>query len=185
MNQLQPAIPEDDEEEGYLFSETTPPSWQMKQLKPRHKSIASLLAQGGRNVDIAKIMNVTPQYIYMLSRQPLMKEYISQMCEVTGVRLEALFEKSVDVIAETLESGSEAGRLKAARLQLEVTGRVGARDAGPRSGGGADDRLLLLAERLLFLGSGKREPGVYYENGEKITDAEFSESGSGERPESS
>lgn len=181
---LQP-VPADppDEDERELFAAVPTTGWQMKQLKPQHKQIASLLAQGARNVDIAKIMNVTAEYISMLSRQPLMKAYISEMCEVTGVRLEAMFAKSVDIIAETLENGSEAGKLKAARLQLEVTGRVGARDAGPRSGGDSANRLEMLAERLIFLQSGKRPPGLYNENGEAITDAEFSEPFRGEGPE--
>lgn len=163
-----------DEEEQILFA-GGPPSWQMKTLKPKHKQIASLLAQGGRNIDIAKIIGVTPEYISMLSRQPLMKAYIAEMCEITGVRLEAMFEKVVDTIAETLESGSEAGRLKAARLHLEATKRIGRPDGAPRSGNDSADRLEKLAERLIFLQSGKRPPGLYDENGEAITDAEFSE----------
>lgn len=179
MNQLQPAenLPEPaDEDERWLYAaEPAPSGWQMKKLKPIHKTIASLIAQGMQYVDIAKLANVTPQYVSMLSRQPLMKMHIAEMCEVTGVRLEAMYGKVVDTIAETLENGSEGGKLKAARLALEVQGRVGARDALPRSGQDSVGRLEKLAERLIYLQSGQRPPGVYSENGEEITDAEFSE----------
>jgi hypothetical protein len=179
----QPLVPAD-EDEAVLFSEATPTGWHMRQLKPKHKNIAALIAQGLPYVQIAKLMDVTPVYVSMLSRQPLMKAYIAEMCEITGVRLEAMFEKVVDTIAETLEGGTEAGKLKAARLALEVQGRVGARDAAPRSGNDSVGRLERLAERLIYLQSGQRPPGVYSENGEAITDAEFSESVSSQGPES-
>lgn len=179
----QPLVPAD-EDETALYSDVVPVGWQMRQLKPKHKNIAALIAQGLPYVQIAKLMDVTPVYVSMLSRQPLMKAYIAEMCEITGVRLEAMFEKVVDTIAETLDRGSEAGKLKAARLALEVQGRVGARDAAPRSGNDSVGRLERLAERLIYLQSGQRSPGVYDEAGEKITDAEFSESFSGQGAES-
>jgi hypothetical protein len=154
--------------------------WQMKKLTPRHKQIASLLAQGAKRQEIAAAMQVTPEYVTMLQKQPLMKDYIREMCEVVGVRFEALFAQSVEVISEVMKSGSDANKLKAARLQMEGTGRVGSRDRRPSGESGAESRLEKLAERLLYLQSGKRAPGVYSENGEAITDAEFSESSRGE-----
>lgn len=174
---LPASLDDRDEDESFLFAEpeAVPAQWQLKKLKPLHRKVASLIAQGGRNVDIAKIMDVTPQYVHMLSKQPLVREFISEICAAADLRMEALTEKVVDTIAETLDRGSEAGKLKAARMQLEATKRIGRQDPTPKAGAGAEDRLLLLAERLIYLQSGRRPPGVFSEAGEEITDAEFSE----------
>lgn len=174
----EPDLPED-EDEAALYEAEPKIGWQMKKLKPKHKQIASLLAQGARNIDIAKMIGVTPEYVSMLTRQPLMQSYIAEMCQHTGLRVEALFEKSVDVIADTLRTGTESGRLKAARLQLEVTKRIGRGEPLSNQGGGTEERLLKLAERLIFLQSGQRRlPGVFNEDGTEIQEAEFSEVGS-------
>jgi hypothetical protein len=174
----EPDAPDDEDEEVLLAAEPKV-GWQMKQLKPKHKQIASLLAQGARNIDIAKMIGVTPEYVSMLTRQPLMQSYIAEMCQHTGLRLEALFDKSVDVIADTLRTGTESGRLKAARLQLEATKRIGRGEPLSNQGGGTEERLLKLAERLIFLQSGQRRlPGVFNEDGSEVQEAEFSAAGS-------
>lgn len=178
-NSIEPIEPLD-EDEVALVEERQ--GWQMKALKPRHKQIASLLAQGAKRQEIATAMGVTPEYVTMLQKQPLMKDYIREMCEVVGVRFEALFGQAVEVISDVMKNGNDANKLKAARLQMEGTGRIGSRTRGPSGDNGAESRLEKLAERLLYLQSGKRPPGVYDETGEKITDAEFSESFSGEGP---
>jgi DNA-binding CsgD family transcriptional regulator len=165
--------PPQDEDEIALTEERK--GWQMKALKPRHRQIASLLAQGAKRQEIAAAMGVTPEYVTMLQQQPLMKDYIREMCEVVGVRFEALFGQAVEVISDVMKNGNDSNRLKAARLQMEGTGRVGSRDRRPSGDSGAESRLEKLAERLLYLQSGKRPPGVYSENGEAITEAEFSE----------
>lgn len=125
------------------------PGWQLQKLSQRHKSIAALLAQGVQRQVIAAAVGVTPEYITMLSRQPLMLAYIKEMSAVNAMRLEAMFEQSVEVIADTMNNGTEDGKLKAAKLQLEATGRVGRFQVEPPSGGGAGDRLEKLAERLV------------------------------------
>lgn len=177
---LDPAdeIPED---EATLFSGSAGVGWQMKKLTPRHRNIAALMAQGASRLETSKICGVTPQYVTMLAQQPLIKAEIARICEAAGTRLEALTEKVVDTIAETLSSGTEGGKLKAARLQLEATKRIGRPDTSPKGEGGAGDRLERLAERLIYLQSGgKRPPGVYDEAGQEITDAEFSELAGGQ-----
>lgn len=173
---LIPRTPEEwDEDEEVLSTQEAKSGWQMKKLKPRHKMVGSLLAQGMRNVEIAKMLAITPEYVSALSRQPLMQAYIQEMCQVTGLRLESMFEKSVDVIGETLRNGTEAGKLKAARLQLEATKRIGRYDPAPTGLGGAEERLIQLAERLLYLSSGsRRTPGVFNEDGTPAEVAEFS-----------
>jgi len=145
--------------------------WEMKKLKPMHMQVASLCAQGLRNVEIAGIVGITPVYVSMLLKQPLVKEYIAEMCEVVGVRLEALFEKSVDVIAETMVNGTEKGRLAAARLQLEATKRIGRPDPNAGMERTGADRLERLANRLIDLQSGIRAGRTFSENGQEITDA--------------
>lgn len=145
--------------------------WQLTKLKPLHKQVASLSAQGLKNTEVAQIVGITPEYVSMLLRQPLVKEYVAQMCEVVGVRLEALFEKSVDVIAETMVNGSEKGRLQAARLQLEATKRIGRPDPNAGLDRGQGDRLAALADRLLALQSNVRQGKTFNENGQEITDA--------------
>lgn len=145
-----------------------PPCWELKALKPMHQTVASLFAQGKKNVEIAQIVGITPEYVSMLIRQPIVKAYIAEMCEIVGTRMEALFHKSVDVIAQTLESGTEAGKLKAARLQMEATGRVGGRDNRSDLTNDRTARLEQLAERLIFLQSGVRQGRVFNEDGTEV-----------------
>lgn len=122
--------------------------WLLSALRPKHHQLCALLAQGVPRQTIAAVLDWTPEYITMLARQPLIKQEIRNICEVAGLSAEAQFEKVVSVIGETLENGSEKGRLQAARLNLELTGRV-----GPRVNSVADQidssaRLDRLAERL-------------------------------------
>ncbi len=145
--------------------------WQLTKLKPMHKQVASLAAQGLKNVEIASIIGITPEYVSMLLRQQLVKEHVAQMCEVVGVRLESLFEKSVDVIAETMINGTEKGRLTAARLQLEATKRIGRPDPNAGLDRSQGDRLAALADRLLALQTNVRQGKTFNENSEEITDA--------------
>ncbi|MHB8413934.1 MAG: hypothetical protein ACYDB1_00870 [Acidiferrobacteraceae bacterium] len=131
-------------------SEPNDPAVQLKKLSPRHKEVMSLLAQGVDRQVIAKMCQITPEYVTWLARQPLCREYVKEMSEFVNVRLEALFGKTADVIAETLECGTEDGKLKAARMQLEVTGRVG-RAPGQVATPTEGDFLETLAERLVSL----------------------------------
>lgn len=146
------------------------PGWVMKKLTPRHKQIASLVAQGLKYVNIATMVDCTPQYVSMLMRQELMKQEVARIGEIADTRLAALTEQSVEVIAETMLHGSEKGKLQAARMQLEATGRIGRRDA-PAGGGAADsdERLLKLAERLAEINRAKPRR-IFNEDGEDVTD---------------
>lgn len=96
----------------------------LKRLTPKHKEVAALLAQGLKAVDVARIVGFTPEYLHMLSKQPLFIEYIDGMNAVVDRQLEALYGKSVEVIADALSAGGDEA-LKAARLQMEATNRVG------------------------------------------------------------
>jgi hypothetical protein len=48
--------------------------WQMKELKPKHKQVCAMLAQGIDRRTISNVVGCTPEYITMLSKQPLMKD---------------------------------------------------------------------------------------------------------------
>lgn len=144
--------------------EELPSNWELQKLSPKHMQVAALVAQGMKFVDVSALVNYTPQYISMLMRQPLMKAYVQKMSEAAGTRLEALFEKSVEVIADTLENGSEKGKLSAARLQLEATKRLGRADSLTIIPGDPDARLAQLRDRLVDLfNSGGSE--LYNEDG--------------------
>ena len=149
--------------------------WELKELKPMHKTVASLFAQGKKNVEIAAICDCTPQYVGMLLRQPLVKAYISEMCEVVGTRLEALFAQSVEVISDAMTNGTTNEKLKAARLQLEATKRIGRVDPNVSGTGANVDRLERLAERLISLQARARNGGTFNEDGTPVEEAELQE----------
>lgn len=135
---------------------------QLQQLSPKHKTVAALLAQGVGREDIAVAVEITPEYVTWLGGDPLFKQYISQMGKLAQTRLDAMFEQSVDVIAETMRNGGAEERLKAARLQMEATGRVGKDKRSDGEGDASDDHLEQLSRRLIQLMHKQRE-GVTYE----------------------
>jgi len=150
-------LEEYDEDEAFLREEVEDKApWLMKKLKPKHLEIASLLAQGFKNVQIAAMTGVTPQYITMLLKQPLMIQEISRISAIAGTRMEALFEQSVDCIANVMQNGKHGDQLKAVRLQLEATKRIGRPDPMANNNEDTTGRLERLAERLVALQSNAR-----------------------------
>lgn len=141
-----------------------PPSegWQLKKLTEKHKEVAALLAQGTSRLLVAAATDFTPEYITMLQRQPLFIAYLQAMTEAAQVQLEAMFCQSVETIGETLRNGTEDGKLKAAKLQGELTGRLGSHENQEKKPSG--DRLPELAERLVSLLQSQRKR--VFENGE-------------------
>lgn len=145
--------------------------WQMKELKPKHKQVCAMLAQGIDRRTISNVVGVTPEYITMLSKQPLMKEYIAEMCQAAGLQLDAMFVQSVEVISEVMANGNAKERVAAARLQMEATKRIGSGSSIPKEIIDTNDRLARLAERLLYLQGGvtktietrRNENGIFQE----------------------
>lgn len=170
MNQLTIANADDYADEP-IFEVEERAEWQLQKLKPVHRQICALLAQGMKNVEVAKMTGVTKEYITMLLRQPLIKQEIARMGEITGARLELLFEKTVDTIADAMDNGSYGDKLKAARLQLEATRRIGRPDPFALGQNVPDDRLEKLANRLEHLLDTKKG-GLYDERGNPIEEAE-------------
>ncbi len=145
----------------------TKEGWILQTLKGKHKNICSLIAQGVGRKETAAITGVTPEYVSMLMKQPLCLEYIRGITQAADAQLEAQYSASVEAIGETLREGSHEDKIKAARLQMEATGRIGQRTQTTASQP-MNDRLVALAERLTSLLQTKHN----------IIDGEFRETGS-------
>ena len=153
--------------------------WQMKELKPKHKQVCAMLAQGIDRRTISNVVGVTPEYITMLAKQPLMKEYIAEMCQAAGLQLDAMFVQSVEVISEVMANGSPKERVAAARLQMEATKRIGSGSSIPKEIIDTNDRLARLAERLLYLQGGVTKTIETRRNENGIFQAQAEETGTG------
>lgn len=98
--------------------------WQLKKLSEKHKNIIALHAQCVNRIDIGAMCGCTPEYVSMIVAQPLAKEYLRTLELYMDSRLEVMYGKSVDVIQKGLDGDATDTQLKAARLQLEVTGKL-------------------------------------------------------------
>ena len=127
---------------------------ELRDLSAKHKQVAALLAQGMGRGEISQLVDYTPEYVTWLMRDPSFKAYMVEMSEVADVRLEALFSQVPDVIARGMQAERVEDQLKAARLQLEVTKRLGNGGVVERRDSESSlARLEVLAERLLALNS--------------------------------
>ena len=142
----------------------------LQNLSEKHKQVAALMAQGLGRTDISSIVDFTPEYVTWLSRDPLFKEHLRQMSEFVNIRLEAMYDRVADVVNEGLQAGAMDDRIKAARLQLEVTGRIGRGDRMGLPDDHNDDRLQKLADRLVSVLGAVRKGDTY--DSHPITDAE-------------
>lgn len=136
---------------------------QLQELSQKHKGVAALLAQGAPRAVAAAAFDYTEEYVTWLGGDPLFQQHVREMNRLVDARLELLYEKSVDVIADQMVNGSGEDRLKAARLQLEATSRVGNSRRDPSAGEQAPDYLELLSQRLVKLLNQQR--GRTFENG--------------------
>lgn len=177
MNALMQALPGEEDFEFIPADERPSASgekWELKKLKPVHRQIAALVAQGEKNVKVAALCGVTPQYITMLLRQPIFIREIQDRAAAAGIQLEALFAQSVEVLGDVLKDGSEAGKLKASRLVMEATKRIGSRDAPTPSNGNTEERLFLLANRLVDLLPSNHPARIFeHETPQAETSSEF------------
>lgn len=123
---------------------------QLHELSPKHKTVAALLAQGVGREECAVAAGFTKEYVTWLGGDPLFIQYVREMSKLAETRLEAMFTSSVDVIAEQLQSGAGEDKLKAARLQMEATGRIG-KDKRDHSTDSEPEHLEVLAQRLTKL----------------------------------
>jgi hypothetical protein len=103
---------------------TSKPKWELQKLSQKHKTIVALHAQGVSRHDIGKVADCTPEYVSMIVAQPLAQKYLAELEQYLDSRVKSLYSRTVDVIAGGLDSDDEEVQLKAARLQLEVTGKL-------------------------------------------------------------
>jgi len=143
---------------------------QLKELSPVHRTVAALLAQGVDRVSVAAAVGMDPNYITWLGGDPLFIQYVREMCKLAETQLESMFVKSVDIISEQMNSGSGEDKLKAARLQMEATGRVG-KDRRSHDDLETPDHLEVLAQRLVKLIHKQRE-GVTLNGESQVVNAE-------------
>lgn len=129
----------------------TPEKWEMKKLTPMHKQLCSLLAQGIDRQTIAQALDITPEYVSMLAKQPLVQKYIQEMCQFASLQLEAQFVEGVKVIGDVMANGAPKERLQAVRLNAELTHRIGSGSGIPTELIDTNERLANLASRLLSL----------------------------------
>lgn len=152
MNAQQLAVPRQEQQECEAAG------WEMKSIKPWHKQVASMLAQGIPRDDIAVIMDCTPEYVSMLARQPKIREYIRDLCQAADLQLEGLFVESVKAVGDVLANGNSKEKIQAARLQMEATRRIGPRHSDTSVQEDTVNRLARLAEKLLYLQGGTSQP---------------------------
>ena len=139
------------------------PAVQLQKLSPAHKQVVALLVQGVPRATIAELCEFTPEYISWLSRQPLCQAYFRELSEFADIRLAALSERSVDVLADAMQNGTHENALRAAKLQMEATGRIGRfKDSTPVTP--SAERLATLGARLLDLLKTNREKVIEHEN---------------------
>lgn len=169
-----PGFQEDDDVQASTELDTTKEKWILKKLTPKHMEVVALLAQGMKNVEVAKICGLTPVYISMLLRQPLIQSAIAERSNAAQVRLEASYETAVDVVIETMKTGGPQDKLRAVRLMGELTKRIGRPDPLARSNEVDENRLAAMAQRLESLAKGARH------GTQTIVDAEFTEVRAGE-----
>ncbi len=133
----------------------------LQKLGPKHREVLSLVAQGLSRVEIAEIVGFEPEYISWLVRQDVCKQYLQEMIAVVDFRLQTMTVESVDVIADIMKCGTSDEKLKAAKLQLEAVGRVGAGKGSGLQPLAQPDHLQQLADRLVGLLKSSQGGSVY------------------------
>ena len=144
----------------------------LQALTDKHRNVASLLAQGLGRSEIAQVIDFTPEYVTWLTRDPLFKEYLREMAEHAEARHEAMFALTADVVADAMTNGSVDERLKGARLNLEVTGRLGKNDRPNAVLDSSLERLSTIAQRLLSLQSKVRNGEIINGQVQRIEDSD-------------
>lgn len=109
---------------GVRNGEGAPPRIILRKLSLRHKQAISLVLQGMSRSDAAEATGFVPEYITFLLQQPIAREYIAHINRAVGAQLEALYGKSVEAIAGGLRASDPDVKLRAAKLQLQTTGRL-------------------------------------------------------------
>ena len=118
---------------GVLNGQGQTPTILLKKLSLRHKQALSLVLQGMSREDAAEATRFTPEYITFLLRQPIARDYIARINQMEETRLQALFGKSVQAMADGLQHADPDVKLRAAKLQLQATGRLEPSEEGRKT----------------------------------------------------
>lgn len=129
----------------------------LKAMKPIHRRICAYVAKGMKYRDIGAKVGIDANEVSTIVNYPVCQVYIAEMNKAVNARLEALFERAVDVIADGLDGNADDTQLKAARLQLEASRRIGAKASVSAPVENSDARLLTLSERLVGLLAKQKE----------------------------
>jgi len=105
----------------------------LKKLSNKHKQAIALVLQGMSRVEVSEAVGFVPEYVTMLLQQPLAKEHIANVNRALDTQLEGLYEKSVEVIAKGLRHQDPDVALRAAKVQMQATGRLEPRDEGKKT----------------------------------------------------
>jgi hypothetical protein len=118
---------------GVVNGAGKPPRILLKKLSLNHKQAISLVLQGMSREDAASVTGFVPEYITFLLQQPLAKEYIANVNRAVSTQLEALNGKSVQAIADGLTNTDPDVKLRAAKLQMQATGKLEPSEEGKRT----------------------------------------------------
>lgn len=127
---LPPPVSEDREDAApqALPTNGSKPAIILKKLSNRHKMAIALTLQGKDRAEVAEATDFKPEYITFLLQQPLAKAHIAHVNKALDTQLEGLYGKSVAAIAGGLNHLDPDVALRAAKLQLQVTGRLEPKD---------------------------------------------------------
>lgn len=99
--------------------------WQPRRLTAKHRQMLSLFAQGVSRREIGALCKCAPEYVTMLAATDLGRAYLKEIEEHLDARMRGLYSKTIDAIEDQLDKGTGANKVAAAKLQLQVTGKLG------------------------------------------------------------
>ena len=105
----------------------------LKKLSNRHKQAIALILQGVSREEAAEATGFVPQYMTFLLQQPVAKEHIAHVNRAVATQLEAMYGKSVQAIGRGLDHSDPDVALRAAKLQLQTTGRLEPDEEGKKT----------------------------------------------------
>lgn len=97
--------------------------WILKRLSQKHKDMIALSLQGLDREKVGEYCGCTPQYVTMINRQPLAREYIADLESHMDLRLRGLYSRSLDALQAGLSSPRISDKLAAAQIQLRAIGK--------------------------------------------------------------
>ena len=105
----------------------------LKKLSNTHKQAIALVLQGMSRADVSEAVGFVPEYVTMLLQQPLAKEHIANVNRALDTQLEGLYGKSVEAISKGLNHQDPDVALRAAKVQMQATGRLEPQEGGKKT----------------------------------------------------